>query len=755
VNDDQFDDLIAQLLDGTLDEQGRTRLIEAAAADATRTEALVNLLRLEPLLKDTLAQNRDSAGFPRRIQSALHRPEDTPSFVAETLARLLDRDRQSSRQQEPTANTARIFKAKNRSWVPSIIAASIAVAILGLVFSLYFGSSAKIAEFEIVSGRAFLLEGDSAREITGTGSISRDQGIRCKEGSIRIRFSDGSILELKQSGTVQRISDMHENQRGSTVILREGELSAAIQPQAKGSSFRVLTRSAEIKVVGTRFVVVEGADKTRLDVQEGLVELKRIADGQKVNVAGGYFAIASPDLELSAKLNESERLKDGRAGDESTAFTAISYLGGEGSDSVVGAAIQKDGTVVLAANFSGSAWNGITPVLLGGAHSSDKGVVVRLTPTGRTVLSVARVSSSILDLTTDDSGSIYLALDTSGICKLDSAATRVVWQRSTELPCVRLDAAIDGSVVALLKRSKSAGLVQLFTRDGMPSSAFEAPFTANDIALDGVRKHIFVCGSRPGNTARGEIGSVAYLNAYGVNGDAIWRNYGFDPAINTDLKSHTSGERIAFGQDGKLYGAFLSVGGSHIFSRDPKSLDEKANLQETDTHNKAYATGNATITFVAQFDAENGDLLAGQMLLGRDAQNKASHLSPANGNIATDEDGRVYLVGKASAGGPVTAGAIGVREYFGNSGFLCIFSPNLQRREFFSTFNANSEGGSALHAVAAKRMSNQARAAFAFGGSTLVASDKVPIIDAIQPQRSDESEGFFGIRGMAPTERNK
>lgn len=753
MNDEQFDDLLARLLDGTLDEPDRTRLIEAASASETRAEALVNLLRLEPLLKDALAQDRDSAGFPRRVQTALRSPDDTPAFVAETLARLLDRDKQSSRPQASPANAARIFKAKNRYWIPSVLAASVAIAALGWVLSVYFGSS-KVAEFEIVSGRSYLLEGDAAREITGSGSILRDQGIRCNDGSIRIRFADGSILELKQSGTIQRISDTHAGQRGATVILRDGELSATIQPQVKGSSFRVLTRSAEIKVVGTRFVVVEGADKTRLDVQEGLVELKRTADGEKVNVAGGYFAIAAPDVELTAKLNDSERLKDGRPGDDSAAFTAVSYLGGAGSDSVVGAAIQKDGTVVLAANFSGSAWNGITPTLLDGAQSSDKGVVVRLTPTGRTVLSIARVAQSINDLATDDSGAVYLALDTRGICKLDSAITRVVWQRPTDLPCMRLDAATDGTVVTLLKKSKSAGLVQLFTNDGAPSSAFEAPFTVNDVALDGVRKQIFVCGSRPGNTLRGEIGSVAYLNAYSVDGSAIWRNYGYEPAIDTDLKSHTSGERIAFGQDGKLYGAFLSVGGNHIFSRNPKSLDEKASLYETDTYNKAYATGNATITFVAQFDAENGDLLAGQMLLGRDEQNKASHLSPVNGNIATDEDGRVYLVGKASAGGPVTAGAIGTREYFGNSGFLCIFSPNLQRREFFSTFNASSEGGSALYAVAAKRTSTQARAAFAFGGSTLEASDKLPLMDAIQPRRSDEIEGFFGVRGIAPTEPN-
>lgn len=751
MNDDQFDDLVARLLDGTLDEQDRTHLIEAAATDAKRAEALINLLRLEPLLKDSLAQERDSAGFPQRIQSALRSPEDTPTFVAETLARLLDRDRQTS-QLPVTTPGARIFKAKNRSWVPSIIAASVAVAVLGLIFSLYSRSSVNVAEFEVVAGRAFLLEGDTAREVSGIGSISRDQGVRCKEGSVRIRFTDGSMLELKQNGTIQRITDSHESIRGATVILRDGELAAAIQPQAKGSLFRVLTRTAEIKVVGTRFVVVEGADKTRLDVQEGLVELKRVSDGEKVNVAGGYFAIASPDLELSAKPNENERLKDGRTGDESAAFTAVSYLGAAGSDSVVGAAIQKDGTVVLAANFGGSAWDGITPTLLDGAQASDKGVVVRLTPTGRTVLSIARVSQTINDLAMDESGSIYLALDSSGICKIDSAITRVVWQRPTEMPCMRLDAAKDGSVVALLKKSKSAGSIQLFSKDGDPTFAFEAPYTANDVALDGVGQRIIVCGSRPGNTTRGEIGSVAYLNAYGVDGSAAWRNYGFDPAVNTDRKSHTSGERIAFGPDGKLYGAFLSVGGNHIFSRNPKSLDVLASLHETDAHNKGYATGNTSITFVAQFDAQNGDLLAGEILLGRDSQNKATHLSPVNGNIAIDEDGRVYLVGKASAGGPVTEGAIGARDFAGYSGFLCIFSPDLQRREFFSTFNANSEGSSALYTIAAK--SRQGRASFAFGGSVMEASGKVPIIDAVQPQRSDEVDGFFGVRGVAPAEPN-
>jgi len=111
--------------------------------------------------------------------------------------------------------------------------------------------------------------------------------------------------------------------------------------------------------------------------------------------------------------------------------TASSYIGGSGADdSVRGCAIQSDGTVVLAANIGDAAPGGLTPILLSSATSSSPGAVVRLSPDGRTVLSVTRLADLVLDLAVDENDNVYVALWSEGVIKLNSTATSVIWSKS-------------------------------------------------------------------------------------------------------------------------------------------------------------------------------------------------------------------------------------------------------------------------------------------------------------------------------------
>ena len=58
---------------------------------------------------------------------------------------------------------------------------------------------------------------------------------------------------------------------------------------------------AEAFVVSTRLRVITSAHHTRLEVTEGEVRFRRQYDGVEIAVKAGYFAVAAPNLELTAK----------------------------------------------------------------------------------------------------------------------------------------------------------------------------------------------------------------------------------------------------------------------------------------------------------------------------------------------------------------------------------------------------------------------------------------------------------------------
>lgn len=75
--------------------------------------------------------------------------------------------------------------------------------------------------------------------------------------------------------------------------LRHGNLSANVQPQLVGHPMLVMTPSAELQVLGTKFDVEAVSELTRLTVNEGRVRLKRLIDGKEVDVPALQTVTAS------------------------------------------------------------------------------------------------------------------------------------------------------------------------------------------------------------------------------------------------------------------------------------------------------------------------------------------------------------------------------------------------------------------------------------------------------------------------------
>jgi hypothetical protein len=112
----------------------------------------------------------------------------------------------------------------------------------------------------------------------------------------QLRFADGTLITL----TGESELSFSEAER-KLLVLRKGSLSAQVKAQPPGHPMLVRTASAEAEVIGTVFNLAARRDETWLNVDEGLVKLKRLADGSSVDVPARSSAVAS--LDSAAKLN--------------------------------------------------------------------------------------------------------------------------------------------------------------------------------------------------------------------------------------------------------------------------------------------------------------------------------------------------------------------------------------------------------------------------------------------------------------------
>ena len=114
---------------------------------------------------------------------------------------------------------------------------------------------------------------------------------------IELQFQDGSTVGILGNSTLT-FSDLGRKE----LHLKAGKLSCDVRPQPTGRPMFVHTRSALLEVLGTQFEVDAGLSSTVLDVNEGVVRLKRLSDGESVDVPARHRAIADTDQAVTAIL---------------------------------------------------------------------------------------------------------------------------------------------------------------------------------------------------------------------------------------------------------------------------------------------------------------------------------------------------------------------------------------------------------------------------------------------------------------------
>ena len=195
----------------------------------------------------------------------------------------------------------------------AVAAGVIAVLSVGLVYQLIYPGQG-IQEASNIVTRRSIVDAPIAR-ITGLsgsliwtgdrGQIVRDikVGRELAGGTIEgvapdswfeLQFNDGSTVMI--SGT-SMLTFADTGQK--TLRLREGTFSANVVPQPNGKPMLIHTPSTLLEVLGTKFDVEANMASTVLNVNEGMVRVRRLSDGREIDVPAKHRVIAEGGGDLT------------------------------------------------------------------------------------------------------------------------------------------------------------------------------------------------------------------------------------------------------------------------------------------------------------------------------------------------------------------------------------------------------------------------------------------------------------------------
>lgn len=174
----------------------------------------------------------------------------------------------------------------------SIVAA--VLVILG-TWALWTGRTESIVEITSIQGDVqWTGDGGNVIEELKEGQVLTGGTIETRSinSAVELRFRDGTNVSTS-GGSVLTIAD--EGQK--KLYLRLGILSADVKKQPAKRPMVVVTPTARLEILGTRFDVMANPERSKVSVRHGSVRAVRSSDGKSIDVAGGHSAIASSDVQ--------------------------------------------------------------------------------------------------------------------------------------------------------------------------------------------------------------------------------------------------------------------------------------------------------------------------------------------------------------------------------------------------------------------------------------------------------------------------
>ncbi|MFZ4582460.1 MAG: Ig-like domain-containing protein [Paludibacter sp.] len=382
-------------------------------------------------------------------------------------------------------------------------------------------------------------------------------------------------------------------------------------------------------------------------------------------------------------------------------FVASSYLGGEaGSGKVWGTKVLSDGVIVLACDWGTVIPAGAVVHLLNGATINSRGAIERISADGKTVLSVTKIGAYAVDLSVDNSDNIYVAAGTSGLVKVNRLADKLLLAKTFAKTVYRLDAGKTGHMVALTLPGvdfdgKKWGNVTVYVMnpagDILTSFGGASQYT-NDVCIDEASQSAVEVGWK--NVYTGDRISynlpvdIPGFKIYSFSGVQRFNGYNWSSDSNSpnwinasdNNMADTRIARVSMGDDGLMYFVAEVSGGNHPLRYSPYDIMTKVRFVGGDNFHTLSNTGTEFHTFIARMNIATGAWIEGQSFTARLSTGAGNTLVAENGNVAADEDGRVYFTGKSAFGAPLTREILPDIAYTGGA-LIYIMDPTLQTRE--------------------------------------------------------------------------
>lgn len=268
---------IAAYHDGTLDAAGAELL--TTALRGPEAAAVGNRLALDGLLGQ--AFTTDDA-VVRSIRERLDGERSASALVRAVHGALPPRSR---RHRRPAA------------WLPRLVTAALVLLMVGVVGWLFVIADAERPLCRLMAMDPVMVV-RQAKPVTVTPGAGLYAGDRVHATTaVTLVWQDGSRLLLQPDALVV----LSTTPRDHGVHLELGALSAEITRQRPDRSFVITTVEARVEVLGTRFQVQAGGQRTRLAVEQGNVRMTRLADGKAVIVGADQRVIVAAGEDFTVR----------------------------------------------------------------------------------------------------------------------------------------------------------------------------------------------------------------------------------------------------------------------------------------------------------------------------------------------------------------------------------------------------------------------------------------------------------------------
>ena len=287
MNDkNDWEELIDRHLRGELDEGEKEHLAELLDSDATARQGFVEHVQWDTEMSEALRETRYSL-------------RDVDDLIAEQSA-LKSEGARTRLLRMMLAVAAVVIVALSASLIDQLAQTKGRSVETGNTAEQPPASDASIAKITGLSG-ALIWTGDRGQIIrkisVGTQLAGGTIEGLAPDSWFELQFRDGSTVMI--SGTsLLTFADLGQKK----LRLREGRLSANVEPQPDGKPMLIRTRSAVLKVLGTQFDVEADLASTVLTVSEGKVNFRRLSDGREVDVPAKHHVTTDTKDELSPTL---------------------------------------------------------------------------------------------------------------------------------------------------------------------------------------------------------------------------------------------------------------------------------------------------------------------------------------------------------------------------------------------------------------------------------------------------------------------